>query len=68
MNKVILIGNLTRNPEVNETPNGIPVCKLSLAVNRKSGNDTDFFTVVTWRAVAENCGRYLFKGRGTITF
>ncbi len=67
MNKVFLIGNLTRDPEMSETPGGIPYCRLGLAVNRPySGSDgeraTDFFNITVWRAQAENCGRYLKKG------
>ena len=67
MNKVFLIGNLTRDPEMSETPSGIPYCRLGLAVNRPySGSDgeraTDFFNITVWRAQAENCGRYLKKG------
>lgn len=67
MNKVFLIGNLTRDPEMSETPSGIPYCRLGLAVIRPySGSDgeraTDFFNITVWRAQAENCGRYLKKG------
>ena len=67
MNKVFLIGNLTRDPEMSETPSGIPYCRLGLAVNSPySGSDgeraTDFFNITVWRAQAENCGRYLKKG------
>ncbi|MCI6733791.1 MAG: single-stranded DNA-binding protein [Clostridia bacterium] len=67
MNKVFLIGNLTRDPEMSETPSGIPYCRLGIAVNRPySGSDgeraTDFFNITVWRAQAENCGRYLKKG------
>ena len=67
MNKVYLIGNLTRDPELSETPNGIALCRFSIAVNRNySGSDgerqTDFFNIIVWRTQAENCGRYLKKG------
>lgn len=67
MNKVFLIGNLTRDPEMSETSSGIPFCRLGIAVNRPySGSDgeraTDFFNVTVWRTQAENCGRYLKKG------
>lgn len=67
MNKVILIGNLTRDPELAETNSGIAVCRFSIAVNRSysssDGNrETDFFNITVWRAQAENCGRYLKKG------
>ncbi len=67
MNKVILIGNLTRDPELNETPNGIAVCRFSIAVSRDYANsegtrETDFFNITVWRGRAENCGKYLKKG------
>ncbi len=67
MNKVFLIGNLTRDPELAETSNGIKVCRFAIAVNRTySGSDgerqTDFFNITVWRTQAENCGRYLKKG------
>ena len=68
LNKVILIGNLTRDPELTETPSGIAVCKFSIAVNRNYTNangerEADFINIVTWRGLAENCGKYLAKGR-----
>ena len=67
MNKTILIGNLTRDPELTETPNGVAVCKFSIAVSRDyadaDGNrETDFFNITVWRGRAENCGKYLKKG------
>ena len=67
MNKVYLIGNLTRDPELAETNSGVPLCRFSIAVNRNySSNDgnreTDFFNITVWRSQAENCGRYLRKG------
>ena len=67
MNKVYLIGNLTRDPELSETTSGIALCRFSIAVNRNySGSDgerqTDFFNIIVWRTQAENCGRYLKKG------
>ena len=67
MNKVYLIGNLTRDPEMRSTSTGIPVCNFSIAVNRRKRADgqqeTDFFNIVTWRQLAELCSRYLAKGR-----
>ena len=68
MNKVILIGNLTRDPELAETSNGVKVCRFSIAVNRDYTNSngekiTDFFNITAWRGLAENCGKYLAKGR-----
>ena len=69
MNKVYLIGNLTRDPEMRSTSTGIPVCNFSIAVNRRFKNaqtgqqETDFFNIVAWRQLAELCGRYLAKGK-----
>ncbi|MBR1710685.1 MAG: single-stranded DNA-binding protein [Clostridia bacterium] len=68
MNKVFLIGNLTRDPESRVTTSDIPVCNFSIAVNRRrrsqdGAQETDFFNIVTWRQLAENCGKYLAKGR-----
>ena len=73
MNKVILIGNLTRDPELSETPNGVPVCKFSLAVQREFANasgtrETDFFNTTVWRGSAETCGKYLKKGSKAAVF
>lgn len=67
MNKVILVGNLTRDPELTETPNGVAVCRFSIAVSRdyagsNGTRETDFFNIVVWRGRAENCGKYLKKG------
>lgn len=67
MNKVILVGNLTRDPELTETPSGVAVCRFSIAVSRDYANsegarETDFFNITVWRGRAENCGRYLKKG------
>lgn len=64
LNKVILIGRLTRDPELKYTPNGTAVATFSLAVNRKFNRDeTDFIDIVAWRGLAENCANYLGKGR-----
>ncbi|MBR2870802.1 MAG: single-stranded DNA-binding protein [Clostridia bacterium] len=67
MNKVILVGNLTRDPELSETPSGIAVCRFSIAVSRDFANadgnrEADFFNITVWRGRAENCGKYLKKG------
>jgi len=67
MNRVFLIGNLTKDPEVTTTSNDIVNCKFSVAVTRRYGSangtkETDFFNIVTWRGQAENCGKYLRKG------
>ena len=68
MNKITLIGNLTRDPETRSTPNGVTVCSFDIAVNRRfAGSDgqrqTDFFRINAWRQLGENCARYLAKGR-----
>lgn len=66
MNKVWLIGNLTRDPELSETNSGISVCRFSVAVNRRRTTEgeqqTDFFNVTAWRGLAENVARFCKKG------
>ena len=67
MNKAIFTGNLTRDPESRTTPNGVPVCTFTVAVQRKFKNqqgerDADYLPVVAWRQIAELCGQYLHKG------
>ncbi len=69
MNKIILIGNLGRDPEMNYTPSGTAVTKFSLAVNRtfKGQNgerqtETEWFNIVAWNQLAETCSKYLQKG------
>lgn len=68
MQHIFLIGNLTRDPMKRATPNGISVCNFTIAVNRRFAGQngekqTDFFNIVTWRALADNCARYLSKGK-----
>lgn len=70
INQVIMMGNLTRDPELRSTPNGQSVCSFSLALNRSykdaSGNwqeSTDFIDVVAWGPLAERVSQYLSKGR-----
>ena len=70
MNKLTIIGNLTRDPELRTTPNGYTVCDFSVAVNRRRGQnaangqpETDFFRVTAWRQLGETCAKYLAKGR-----
>ena len=63
VNKVILIGNLTKDPEVTTTSNGISLCRFTLAVQRRFVNsegdrEADFISIVVWRNQAENCGKY----------
>ena len=68
MNKVILSGRLTRDPEIKYTPNGKAVTRMGIAVNRRFKNaetgqaDVDFFNMTAWEKTAEFCGRYLRKG------
>ena len=67
MNKVILIGNLTKDPEISTTPSGVSVCNISLAVPRSFSNadgerETDFFNITVWRTLAENCHKFVKKG------
>lgn len=65
LNKIVLIGRLTADPELRYTPNGAPVANFTLAVDRNfSRNDeTDFIPVVAWRRLAEICNEYLHKGK-----
>src|SRR3972149_1597486 len=71
-NKVILMGNLTKDPEVRFTPSGTPVATFSLAVNRryKQGEELKdevcYIDIVVFGKQAENCGQYLSKGNGVI--
>ena len=67
MNKIYLIGNLTRDPELIETPSGVQRCRFSIAVNRNYRNadgerQTDFFNCTAWRNQAETIARYTKKG------
>ena len=67
MNRVYLIGNLTRDPELAVTNSGVSVCRFSIAVSRRFSNaegerEADFFNIVVWRAQGENCHKYLKKG------
>lgn len=70
MNKLFIVGNLTRDPELRTTSSGISVCSFTVAVNRRRSSSTvagqpeaDFFRVSAWRALGENCQKYLAKGR-----
>jgi single-strand DNA-binding protein len=69
MNKIMLIGNLGKDPEMNYTPSGVALTKFSLAVNRvtktptgEKQKETDWFNIVVWRQLAETCNTYLHKG------
>lgn len=67
MNRTTIIGNLTKAPDIRQTQSGVSVCTFAVAVNRRYADQggekqTDFFNVVCWRALADNCGKYLTKG------
>lgn len=68
LNKVILMGRLTRDPEFRQTTSGVPVCRFSIAINRQFANkqtgerETDFVDCVAWRQTAEFVSRYFSKG------
>ncbi|RKP51323.1 single-stranded DNA-binding protein [Cohnella endophytica] len=68
LNRVILIGRLTKDPELRYTPAGVAVTQFTLAVDRqfsgsKEEREADFIPIVTWRQLAETCANYLRKGR-----
>lgn len=67
MNKITIIGNLTRDPELRSTRDGIAVCSFTVAVNRRAKpgqpQEADYFRVTAWRGLAENCKKFLGKGR-----
>lgn len=67
MNKVILIGNLTRDPELSSTSSGVSVCRFSIAVSRPytqgdGEKKTDFFNCTAWKGMADNVAKYCRKG------
>lgn len=68
LNRIVLIGRLTRDPELRYTPNGVAVASFTLAVDRSRKNaagerETDFVPIVVWQQQAENCNTYLSKGK-----
>ena len=64
MNRVTIIGNLTKDPELKTTASGISACSFTVAVKRPFTKDeTDFIPVVAWKQLAENCAKFLAKGR-----
>jgi len=72
MNRITIIGNLTRDPELRTTTSGVSVCSFTVAVNRRlsaqqrqNGQqaEADYFRVTAWRELGENCAKYLAKGR-----
>ncbi|MEK4798039.1 single-stranded DNA-binding protein [Thermoactinomyces sp. FSL K6-2592] len=67
INRVVLVGRLTRDPELRYTQAGDAFCRFALAVSRRYTNkngerEADFINIVTWRGLAETCARYLSKG------
>lgn len=67
MNKITLIGNLTRDPEAGSTNDGTNFTRFTIAVNRPFTNSAgervaDYFNIITWRDLADRCAKYLFKG------
>ena len=67
MNKLTIIGNCTRDPELRTTTTGVNVCQFTVAVNRRKTGDkepeADYFRVSAWRGLADVCAKYLAKGR-----
>jgi single-strand DNA-binding protein len=70
INRVVLVGNLTRDPELRHTPSGTAVCSLRLAVNSRRKDQSgqwvekpNYFDVTVWGQQGENCAQYLAKGR-----
>lgn len=67
MNKIILIGRLTKDPDLRYTPNGAAVCSFTLAVDRRANQngerEADFINIIVWNKSGENCAKYLQKGR-----
>ncbi len=70
LNRVILIGNLTRDPELKYTPTGVAVCSFGVATNRswttsdgQTKDETQYHRIVAWQKLAELCGKLLTKGR-----
>jgi len=68
MNRLTIIGNLTKDPELRTTATGLSVCSFTVAVNRRKTHanqnpDADYFRVTAWRQLGENCAKFLQKGR-----
>ena len=68
MNKITIIGNLTKDPELRSTQDGVSVCGFTVAVNRpKTAKNqdpgADYFNISAWRGLGENCAKYLQKGK-----
>jgi single-strand DNA-binding protein len=70
VNRVVLVGNLTKDPELRHTPSGMPVCSLRIAVNSRRKDESgqwvekpNYFSITVWGQQGENCAQYLSKGR-----
>lgn len=66
MNRITVIGNLTRDPEKGTTPSGVNYCRFTVAARRKfkkGDQDTDFIRVTAWRGLGDTCAQYLSKGK-----
>lgn len=63
LNKIVIMGRLTRDPELRQTQNQIPVASFPVAVDRDFGEETDFIDCVAWRKTAEFVSNYFFKGK-----
>lgn len=64
LNRIVLIGRLTKDVDLRYTQSGVAVASFSLAVDRKFGNgETDFINIIAWRGLGENCGKFLSKGK-----
>lgn len=63
LNRIVLIGRLTKKPELRTTSGGTPVTTFTLAVDRFTKDETDFIPIVVWKSQAESCAKYLDKGK-----
>lgn len=68
MQRIVITGNLTADPEVRSTSTGKDVCNFTVAVKRQMTEGTDFFRVTAWGGTAINCGKYLSKGKKVAIF
>lgn len=64
--KVIIVGNITKDPKVNKTQSGKTICELAVAINRPADQPTIYISTVCFGKIAENCGKYLKKGSAVI--
>ena len=63
LNRIVLIGRLTKDPELKYTPSGKAVCTFTLAVDRRFEKATDFINIIVWNKMGETCANYLSKGK-----